>query len=244
MADSKRSAILDAALQVFSEKGFHPATIDEIAERAGIGKGTVYSYFRSKTELMERLIELSTQAQLESAERRLAGLEKALDQLYALAALEREYLEQQEPFIRFLMTDVGSAITPEFRSAMEETRRRLQSIVADVIRRGQREGVFKSKIDADVAAIIILSIRAGILHHWHSREPRPEYDADAMTRQILEFILYGIASEKRSLSEGEVLQGEEKADPGEPESAGHDGRYGVEGDAHVKKAPDRVEDEE
>jgi len=79
VSDSKREAILNAALEVFSEKGYHPATIDEIAERAGVGKGTVYSYFRSKSELMEQLIEAATDASLQSAEQRLAGLDNALD---------------------------------------------------------------------------------------------------------------------------------------------------------------------
>ncbi len=45
------SQILDAALDVFAEKGFHEARMDEIAEHAGITKGTIYLYFESKEEL-------------------------------------------------------------------------------------------------------------------------------------------------------------------------------------------------
>ncbi len=43
-----KERILDAALEVFSQKGFHTATTDEIAERAGVGKGTLYRYFETK----------------------------------------------------------------------------------------------------------------------------------------------------------------------------------------------------
>ncbi len=50
---SRREQILAAAVEVFSEKGFHDARVEEIARRAGIGKGTVYEYFSTKKELFQ-----------------------------------------------------------------------------------------------------------------------------------------------------------------------------------------------
>ena len=49
---ARRKQILDAATQVFAEKGFHRATIKEIAHVAGIADGTIYTYFASKTEVL------------------------------------------------------------------------------------------------------------------------------------------------------------------------------------------------
>src|SRR6266699_5171392 len=49
---ARRKQILDAATQVFAEKGFHRATIKDIARVAGIADGTVYNYFENKTALM------------------------------------------------------------------------------------------------------------------------------------------------------------------------------------------------
>ncbi|AMM85255.1 TetR/AcrR family transcriptional regulator [Martelella sp. AD-3] len=54
--EARRKAILDAALAVFSEKGFANARIEDIARRAGIGKGTVYLYFPDKENLFKSLI--------------------------------------------------------------------------------------------------------------------------------------------------------------------------------------------
>jgi len=51
----KQERILQAALEVVAEKGCHEASIDEIAERAGIAKGTIYLYFRSKDSLLSAL---------------------------------------------------------------------------------------------------------------------------------------------------------------------------------------------
>jgi AcrR family transcriptional regulator len=48
---SKKEEILEAASRVFAEKEFHEVLIDEVAALAGVGKGTVYRYFRTKEEL-------------------------------------------------------------------------------------------------------------------------------------------------------------------------------------------------
>ena len=55
---SAKERILEAALEVFSHKGFHPATTDEIAEKAGVGKGTLYRYFETKDKLFAELVRL------------------------------------------------------------------------------------------------------------------------------------------------------------------------------------------
>ncbi|HXX77763.1 MAG TPA: helix-turn-helix domain-containing protein, partial [Ktedonobacteraceae bacterium] len=49
---ARRKQILDAATQVFAEKGYHRATIKDIARVAGIADGTIYTYFSSKTEVL------------------------------------------------------------------------------------------------------------------------------------------------------------------------------------------------
>jgi len=53
---NKRNNIFDAAMIVFSQKGFHNANVDEIAELAGIAKGTIYRYFNSKEDILKELV--------------------------------------------------------------------------------------------------------------------------------------------------------------------------------------------
>jgi TetR/AcrR family transcriptional regulator, repressor of fatR-cypB operon len=53
----KRQAILDAALDLFAERGFHGTAVPLVAERAGVGAGTVYRYFDSKEALVNELFQ-------------------------------------------------------------------------------------------------------------------------------------------------------------------------------------------
>lgn len=55
-ADAKRNAILEASLDVFTARGFHETTMDEIAAASGVAKGTLYRYFESKENLLEQLL--------------------------------------------------------------------------------------------------------------------------------------------------------------------------------------------
>ena len=53
---ARRNQILDAAVQVFAEKGFHRATIKDVAKAAGVADGTIYNYFENKTALILGLL--------------------------------------------------------------------------------------------------------------------------------------------------------------------------------------------
>ncbi len=62
MINARKAQILDASTQVFSEKGFHRATIKDIAKEAGIADGTIYTYFENKTALLVGIFERMREA--------------------------------------------------------------------------------------------------------------------------------------------------------------------------------------
>ena len=53
----KYQQILDAAAELFAERGFEGASIQDIAQKAGVGKGTVYLYFKTKDDLIRQVYE-------------------------------------------------------------------------------------------------------------------------------------------------------------------------------------------
>ncbi len=77
---SAKERILEAALEIFSQKGFHPATMDEIAEKAGVGKGTLYRYFETKEKLFAELVRL----RLDELERRAGSVMDGQDDVLTM----------------------------------------------------------------------------------------------------------------------------------------------------------------
>lgn len=99
-AEKTRQAVIEAALDVFSEKGYAKATFDEIAFRAGFTKGAVYWYFRNKADLVAALI-------VEYMERKRAEISKdiplgdTLDDLLNYFVLWANVLKEDVRFSKF-----------------------------------------------------------------------------------------------------------------------------------------------
>jgi AcrR family transcriptional regulator len=73
--DARPSDIVAAALQVFGEKGFAGARIEEIAARAGISKGTLYLYFETKSEIFRAVVHDAVIPDIETIERTMLSLD-------------------------------------------------------------------------------------------------------------------------------------------------------------------------
>ena len=92
-AVQKRSNIFSAALQVFSEMGFHRATMDTIAAIAGMGKGSLYRMFASKDELLEQLL--------------LEEYRKIVQRFSAIFSPTRDIIEEIQEMIEFWVTYIN-----------------------------------------------------------------------------------------------------------------------------------------
>lgn len=93
LEDLRREQILAAAIQVFSQKGFRVARMQEVADAAGVSNGTVYNYFRSKDELLLALLE-----QLSERERHQEQMEQVRggDPQSLVQRLQRRFRALQE----------------------------------------------------------------------------------------------------------------------------------------------------
>jgi AcrR family transcriptional regulator len=103
--DRKREAIFSAALKVFAEKGYHRATIDEIASLSGIGKGSVYRYFRSKEDLLKQLIYAKDDEILQSIRAIFAYDEDILVQLQKMITVWIEFIEDNYVVYNLVQND-------------------------------------------------------------------------------------------------------------------------------------------
>ena len=134
--DARRGQILDAATHVFADKGFHAATVRDIARVAGLADGTLYLYFQNKADLL-----LGILARLNESERR------ALD-LAALAGLgppgsEGARGEGGGGFRAFLTGYIRHRLT-----VLDENLRAFQAVLPDILRSAElRERYLREVIE-------------------------------------------------------------------------------------------------
>lgn len=143
LLEFRTSGILAAARSVFARHGFASATIDEIAEGAGVAKGTVYLYFPSKRDLfLATLREGVTQLHAD-AERLIARSESAAAKIRAFIEVRLAYCDRNRDFFRIYYTELGlltvrsSGERPEFQDLYEQQARLLEEILTQGIRRGE-----------------------------------------------------------------------------------------------------------
>ncbi|MCJ7601215.1 MAG: TetR/AcrR family transcriptional regulator [Desulfobulbaceae bacterium] len=101
-----RKAILQAAVQLFGDKGYERTSIDELARAAGVGKGTIYSYFQTKSEIFLAFCEDELDhVYAEVAEKTRADASLA-EQLMALFMGEFRYVTRHKDFGRLLLREM------------------------------------------------------------------------------------------------------------------------------------------
>src|ERR687889_1471827 len=104
-APDRRAAILDAALEVFSGRGYHGASIDEIAQQAGISKALIYEHFPSKKDLHASLLERHVQEIFEALAQAAAGPEPGEVRLRAGVDAFLEWVETHPRAFRLVFRD-------------------------------------------------------------------------------------------------------------------------------------------
>ena len=144
-AESRRR-ILDSAREVFFRDGFMQANLDEVAEKAGVAKGTLYRYFESKAELYVAVLALNGAIFLEKMRATVGPPLSAADQLRETSRFYfRHYVDNRDYFQIFwaienqaVIGELPPGVVDEVSSLWEQC----VGVVAEIIERGVGEGSF------------------------------------------------------------------------------------------------------
>jgi len=127
-AEERRTAILDSALAVFSERGYHSASIDDIAGKAGVSKALIYEHFASKQELHADLIARNARELTQRVAGALSGVEVESTSERLATGLEAffAFVEERRDAWRMLFRD---AADPESSAVLD---RMVEQVTAEV----------------------------------------------------------------------------------------------------------------
>lgn len=108
VSERKRNAILDAARTVFSRQGYAGASVEDVAEQAGIAKGTLYLYFKSKEELYLAALARDMETLSRQARDEMDRVPTLREKMLALLRVRLEYSRANEDFLRIYLAEYGS----------------------------------------------------------------------------------------------------------------------------------------
>lgn len=177
-AENRRAAILQAARTVFAQRGFANTMIDDVAEAAGVAKGTVYLYFASKEQIfMEALLERARDLEA-VATSAFAAAQGWREKVRVYMEVRLRYLTQHQDFFRIYGL--------EFRN-MCMLRKPLDAEVHELIRKGEIQlsqalaiALGKGEIrqvDPEMAALTISDLTRGVIdRRLLSGQVRTDFD--------------------------------------------------------------------
>lgn len=178
-------AIVDAAVSTFSWVDFHEATMRDIAERAGVGLGTIYHYFHSKEQLLYWVLEAKSREFTAALNEHLAGVSGTFERLTeATRFILRTY--EQDPELAWLsyvaLPLKGWVEQPGFNAVRDHAR-----ILRKIIEDGQAAGDVRFDIDARLMTRFYFGGLGRVIMHWivGGRSYSLEDESDGLTLLIL-----------------------------------------------------------
>ncbi len=163
-ADDTRARLFFAAAGLFAEQGYHATTVDQVAKKAGVAKGTFFVHFPAKAAVVTELVRIQTGAAKRERERVLAAGASPVARLRATVLTLGERAGVSRTLSRAVLAaglespDVGGATDALFREVFE-------LMIADA-REAQAKRLFPAKPDAETLAGILMASYLGATLHF------------------------------------------------------------------------------
>jgi AcrR family transcriptional regulator len=147
VAEFRRSEIVEAARKIFAQRGYRCSTVDDIAEQAGIAKGTLYLYFKSKEEIYLTALMQDVSDLQQEASRRVLGAGNAQDKVREFVAVRLEHSERHADFWRIFFSEFSNlAVSPAaqskpFQAALQRSVAQLEEVLEDGIAQHEIQSV-------------------------------------------------------------------------------------------------------
>ncbi|MEE9193262.1 MAG: TetR/AcrR family transcriptional regulator [Thermodesulfobacteriota bacterium] len=177
----KKNNIIKIAANLFSQKSFHDVTMDEIAEKVGVAKGTIYLYFSSKDNLLFEILEHTFGSIEALLEKEVNTASLAPEKLKNVLAIIIKFYRGNIDVLKILSRNETHLIQ-EHHDLTEKWRLRRIELYEKIIEKGIKEGSFKTR-NTELAALILYGA-VGAVMVFYDLDKSPEAIAEELYSEI------------------------------------------------------------
>jgi TetR/AcrR family fatty acid metabolism transcriptional regulator len=189
----KRRMILDAAITVFAQQGFHHCRVSDVADEAGVAYGLVYHYFDSKEQILDTLFTERWQLMLDA----IVAIDRdhpipAREKLYMVASFIIDSYRHEPDLMKVIIVEVTRAANTFARHHLAEIRE-AYDLIARIVDQAREDGSFKSDISAQFAAMCFYGAIEQLLSAWiFGILPETEEEFERAKELVVETICGGL----------------------------------------------------
>src|SRR5712691_10633985 len=195
---AKLDEIITAAAKVFQTKGYHAASVQDIADEVGILKGSLYHHFDSKEELLYLIVKEPIASLYETVSEIVASESAAAEKLRRAITAHLEAFHRHHPHL-FVYLRETEDLKRRFRATTQLSPKQYERFWQQILREGMNTGEFRADLDVQVVSYGLLGM-LNWLYKWY--DPRGRLSVREVAHQFSALALAGLtgAAPKRSSS--------------------------------------------
>lgn len=174
-----RRDLYNSAMELFRELGYEQVSVDQIARKAGVAKGTFYIYFKSKSDIIFAMLRQYD----DYYDNVMASLDPKLTTTQKMREILRSSCRFTENVIGLDLIRVlyGQHLRRgnEYKNILNEDRA-LFRILSQLIRDGQKEKIYRRDLDAEDTAVLILRLIRSVFFEWCSADGRIDLEKECL----------------------------------------------------------------
>ncbi|MGM0444131.1 MAG: TetR/AcrR family transcriptional regulator [Fibrobacterota bacterium] len=201
--EMKNDLILDAALKVFSQKGFHECRLEDIAVQAGFSKASLYNYYKDKEEIflnvairqnhrmIRQVVSSDSLFELKEELSIVENMRRLLTMVFTTFESHFSFIFALDEFAVFNLFSQKSSLADQ-RQIQEHylaIKNRLSEIVTHVIENARKKGEIGCSLDTDQLNTIINALIMGTIKNW--KENRRMGNIEQTVEDLIQFLCHG-----------------------------------------------------
>lgn len=185
----KYKTIIDAAVDVIAENGFHKARVSRIAKQAGVADGTIYIYFKNKEDILISLFREKMGQFIEKTKQEIAGKHQVKEKLLALVQMHFTQLAADHKLAIVTQLELRQS-DAEIRLQINDILRHYLKLIDDILEEGIKEKVFRDGIDVRLSRQMIFGTIDEIVTNWVMNDHK--YDLAALAGPVSDLLINGL----------------------------------------------------
>lgn len=186
----KYKQIIDAAVEVIAENGFHASQVSKIAKKAGVADGTIYLYFQNKEDILVSLFQEKMGQFIEKTEQEITYKQNAEEKLLALITMHFRQLAEDHHLAIVTQLELRQS-NKQLRLKINEVLKRYLIVIDEIIQAGINEGSFGSDLNLILVRQMIFGTLDETVTNWVMKDEK--YDLVSQASEVHELILRGLS---------------------------------------------------
>lgn len=185
----KYEMILDAALNVIAEHGFHGSQVSRIAKEAGVADGTIYLYFKNKEDILISLFQERLGNLVSLFNNSIRETNTADEALRRVCEIHFTELERNVNLAYVTQIELRQS-SLELRKAIGLTVKPYITLIEHILETGVQEGIFRADLDIKLTRLLIFGAMDEVVTSWLISGRK--YSLSAQVDKTVEFFLRGL----------------------------------------------------